>query len=217
MSGSTEENKLLQMTTRFHYIICALALCLTIFASAQETETQEDNSLKQQYQTLKKESNNYQIYKVVKVASMDAFWNSVSDTLETSREKIKSLNSEVKTLNTTVTTLETGIAERDTSLANQEYMIEHMSFMGVDMTKTGYSTFTWSIILVLIIGIAVIYFRFQSANKVTKSTRSEFGLLQEEFEEHKKKTREKETKLKRDLQTEINRVEELKGKLGTSS
>jgi hypothetical protein len=40
--------------------------------------------------------------------------------------------------------------------------------------------------------------------------------LQEEFEDHKKRTREKETKLKRDLQTEINQVEELKAKLGES-
>jgi septal ring factor EnvC (AmiA/AmiB activator) len=73
------------------------------------------------------------------------------------------------------------------------------------------------LIFALLIAALVLYFRFQSANRITQQTRKEYQTLQSEFDEHRQRTRENETKLKRDLQTEINRVEELKGKSGSGS
>jgi preprotein translocase subunit SecF len=179
---------------------------------AQESSDAQD--LGEQYKELKENSNNYQIYKVVKEASMDRFWSSVEDTLEENRTAITGLRAQVRSLQTEVAELKDAVAVRDTSLAEQEYMIEHMEFLGVGMTKSGYKAFTWGLILVLVIAALVLYFRFKSANRITKQTRKEFENLQEEFEEHRKQTRDRETKLRRDLQTELNRVEEMKAKLG---
>ncbi|HKK39026.1 MAG TPA: hypothetical protein VJ949_06390 [Cryomorphaceae bacterium] len=199
----------------YRQFIFIFALAVLPFAGiAQEEETDEPNTLENQYIELKKKSNNYQQYKVVDQNKLDGFWSSVEDTLNENRAEISSLNAEVRDLKKTVSTLETNLAERDSSLSNQAYQIEHMSFLGIDMTKGGYITFSWVIIFILIVAVLILYFRFSSANKTTKSTKKDFNQLQEEFEEHRRKTREKETKLKRDLQTEINRVEELKGKLG---
>ena len=203
----------------FYRYITILFLAVAIpFSSFSQGEEQEEvpNTLENQYIELKKESNNYQAYKVVREVKLDEFWSAVADTLSEARSEISGLKAEVKDLKSNVAKLEAGIAERDSSLSEQEYQIEHMSFLGLDMTKTGYTTFTWSIIFILIISVLILYFRFNSANRVTKNTRKEYAQLQEEFEDHKKRTREKETKLKRDLQTEINQVEELKAKLGES-
>lgn len=182
----------------------------------QEDEANEPNTLENQYIKLKKKSNNYQQYKVVDKTKLDGFWSAVDDSLGENRTEINRLKTEVRDLKKNVSTLETNLAARDSSLSNQAYQIEHMSFLGIDMTKGGYITFSWVIIFVLIAAVLILYFRFTSANKTTKATKKDFGQLQEDFEEHKRKTREKETKLMRDLQTEINRVEELKGKLGSA-
>jgi hypothetical protein len=197
--------------TRQIVIVLVCLLPFSVFSQEGDTEA---NTLENQYYELKDASNNYQIYKVVKETRLDAFWASVADTLKKTRSEISNLKAEVKSLKQNVASLEKGIAERDTSLSNQAYMIEHMDFLGMDMTKTGYTTLTWSIIFILIIGVIILYYRYNSANRVTRSIRKDFSALQEEFEEHKKRTRERETKLKRDLQTEINLVEELKTKLG---
>jgi len=199
-------------SSRFFAIVLIIAIPFT--AGAQAGGNDDANTLEEQYFELKDESNNYQVYKVVKEAKMDAFWSSVADTLSENRSEIIELKAEVKSLKSEVSTLEAGIAERDSSLSDQSYMIEHMSFLGLDMTKSGYSTMTWSIIFILIIAVLILYFRYNSANRVTRTTKKEFDSLHEEFEDHKKRSREKETKLKRDLQTEINRVEELQSKLG---
>ena len=195
-------------------IIIAVIALFPFSVIAQDGEENEPNTLENQYIQLKKKSNNYQQYKVVEQTKLDGFWSAVEDTLNENSTEINALNTEVRDLKKTVSTLETDLAERDSSLSNQAYQIEHMSFLGIDMTKGGYITFSWVIIFTLIAAVLILYFRFSSANRVTKEAKKEFSQLQEEFDEHKRKTREKETKLMRDLQTEINRVEELKGKLG---
>jgi len=181
-----------------------------------EEQVDEPNTLENQFIELKKKSNSYQQYKVVDKTMLDGFWSSIEDTLNENSAEIKGLNTEVSSLKKKVSTLETNLAQRDSSLSNQAYQIEHMNFLGIDMTKGGYITFSWVVIFILIAAVLILYFRFTSANKTTKGAKKDLSQLQEEFDEQKRKTREKETKLMRDLQTEINRVEELKGKLGES-
>jgi peptidoglycan hydrolase CwlO-like protein len=189
-----------------------LVMCTTAL-QAQENQESESNNLGDQYNELKSKSNNYQIYKVVKEASLDAFWASVSDTLANERKEITSLKAEVKNLKSEVSSLNNQVSERDEALEEQAYQIDHMSFLGIQLTKGTYITVTWIIIFALLITALVLYFRFQSAHSVTAKTKKEFNSLQEEFDAHRQRTRDNETKLKRDLQTEINRVEELKAQL----
>lgn len=196
------------------FILIALLATLPFSGIAQEGDSDEPNTLENQYIKLKKNSNSYQQYKVVDKIKFDGFWSAVEDTLNENSAEISGLNTEVVTLKKTVSTLESNLTERDSSLSNQSYQIEHMSFLGIDMTKGGYITFSWVIIFVLILAVLILFFRFSSANKTTKGTKKDFSQLQEDFDEHKRKKRDKETKLMRDLQTEINRVEKLKGKLG---
>lgn len=192
---------------------CALAISV----SAQEEEAaSESNSLDDQFNDLKKSSNNYQDYKVVKKVSLDRFWTTVADTLDKNNEEIKNLKEEVKSLKAEVASLQSQVSERDESLAEQKSLIDNMEFLGVPISKGTYKTITWVIIFALLIIAAILYFRFNKANKITVETRKEFETLQNEFDAHRQKSRENETKIKRELQTELNRVEELKMKLRES-
>ncbi|MFN2424572.1 MAG: hypothetical protein ABR572_12445 [Cryomorphaceae bacterium] len=192
------------------FLSTVLFIAATGILSAQNDTS--SNSLPEQYNELKSKSNNYQIYKVVKESSLDEFWGGVRDTLQAERARITSLNAEVKGLNKEVSDLKVEVATRDNQLAEQEHMIEHMSFLGIPLTKTTYITFTWILIFGLFIAALVLYFRFNSAHRITSQTRKEIQSIQEEFDTHRQRTRENETKLKRDLQTEINKVEELQNR-----
>ena|SRR5690606_23356332 len=193
------------------FIIAFFTISLTALSQG---EPKEANDLQKQFQEMKSTSNNYQIYKVVKESSLDNFWKSVADTLKEDRNQIKSLNAEVAALNIELSDLKNQVSERDASLEEQEYQIEHMSFLGMGLTKGAYVTFTWILIFILFIAALILYFRFNSANRITIKAKSEYNALDEEFEAHKKRSRETESKIKRELQTEINMVQELKQKLG---
>lgn len=194
-------------------LLLLVMTCLVNLGFAQ-TDSTAANDLEAQYLKLKDQSNNYQIYKVVKEASMDQFWNSVDDTLTENRTEIINLKSEVSSLNSEVSNLNNQVAERDANIETQAAQIENMDFLGMSMSKGSYVIMSWTLIFALIAVSLILFFRFKSANSTTTQAKKELGEVVEEFEAHKQRARENESKIKRDLQTEINLVEELKQKLG---
>ncbi len=201
-----------------------IAICIafgTFFVSTAQTiqttdEEEISNDLGAQFEQLKDRSNNYQDYKVVKKSALNSLWKSVEDTLKVNRSEIHSLKGVVGDLETEVADLKRQVENRDKALDEREFQIEHMEFMGMSLTKSTYITLTWILIFILLIAVVVLWIRFKSAHSVTRNTRDELRVLQDEFDQHRKNSRDKETKLRRDLQTEINRVEELRGKFGES-
>lgn len=193
-------------------LLTALLFTATTFLA--QTESESSNSLNDQFEDLKKKSNNYQKYEVVDRAVLNDFWNNIEDSLNAQKKEIGSLKKELASTQKSVSQLEGEISERESKIAEQSELIDNMSFLGIQISKGTYVIITWAIIFVLIILVLVVYFRFKKANKVTTETRKEFSTLQAEFEAHRQRARENESKIKRDLQTEINRVEELKEKLG---
>lgn len=201
----------------FTYLIVLVFLFSSFTSFSQDSQEETavpDNSLENQFREMKSSSNTYQIYKVVKMSSLDEFWKSVADSLKVDRDEVKSLKTEVGSLNAEVSNMESQIAERDTRLEEQEFQIEHMSFLGKSITKGSYVIVSWIIIFVLLFTAIILYFRFKSANRITVKAKNKYSELNEEFENHKKRARETESKIKRELQTEINTVQELKQKFG---
>lgn len=205
------------LSMKYKYILLVLAAFVSAMGFAQTDSTEMPNDLEAQYLELKDESNNYQVYKVVNEVSMDNFWNSVEDSLAGNNKEISDLKKEVRALKTEVSDFKSQISERDAHIEDQNSQIENMNFLGIAISKGSYVAMTWSIILILIIIALVLFMRFNNANKVTLQTRNEHEKLVEEFEGHRQRSRETETKIKRDLQTELNRVVELKQKLGEDS
>lgn len=195
-------------------LLTALLLASTL--STAQSDAESANSLNNQFQELKKKSNNYQNYEVVDRAVLDNFWNNIEDSLNAQSEQVAKLQKDLASTQKNVRELESQIAERDEKITEQSDLIDNMSFLGIQIGKGAYVTITWAIIFVLIIVVLIVYFRFKKANRVTVETKKEINSLQSDFEAHRQRSRENETKIKRDLQTEINRVEELKEKLGKS-
>ncbi len=198
------------MTRRILFF--SILLFSTIMLSAQTDD--DDKSLNGQYELMKKQSNNYQVYKVVKETSLDQFWKITRDTIQKERGDIKNLKSDVAGLQSKVDELTANVAQRDAALAEQAHMIDNMDIMGISLTKGAYKTVSWVLVLALALAALVLFIKFSSANRITLQSKRDFQILHEEFETLRHKTRENESKLKRDMQTEINKFEELKEKLG---
>ena len=73
------------------------------------------------------------------------------------------------------------------------------------MTKNSYNLLLWSIITVLAITTVFFILRFKNSNSLTKAAKTNLAEIEEEFELHRKKSLEKEQKLRRQLQDEINK------------
>lgn len=183
-------------------IFISLIVVSSFGASAQ--------SLQQQFELLKENSENYKVYKVIKQSELNNFWNTVNDSVNSVKNEIKASNQQIKGQQAEISQLNLKINSNQQEIEGLQHETSHINVVGIDFSKDGYIILNFTIILILIAGLAVLYYKFRHDNKVAKSKVLEFQRLDAEFEDYKKTSLEKQMKLRRELQTERNRIDEIR-------
>ncbi len=195
-------------------IILFLLISLPSFGqSTTQSNDTGDKNLRQQFQEMLDKSETYTEYKVINRSKLSDYTRAVQDTLAQYRKTIKALRDEVADQKSQIGQLTRRIEDLETQLARSEELRESLTFLGVEMYKTTYHLFVWIVIGGLAAFGVFAYTSFMRSNRITAKTKKEFRELELEFEEHKKRNYEKQIKLGRELQTERNKVEELRMKL----
>lgn len=185
--------------------ILTLAVILgTINSNAQETE-KLPNTVENQFKELYKKSNNYQIYKVIKKNDFLALQKSTLDSVHTLKKSINTKEKQINQHLTSIKELQAKIKNLNTDLSTSIAKEDAISFLGIQLKKGTYNTILWSIIIGLFTALAFFVYKFNNSNTVTRETKDLLLETEEEFETHKKKAIEKEQKLRRQLQDEINK------------
>ncbi len=191
-----------------------IILFLLFISSLAFSQTENPNpTLQQQFQDMLESSETYTEYKVIRRSKLSDFSRAVQDTIAVNRNQISSLNSEVSELKSQVNQLTTRIADLESQLTESEELRESLVFLGIPLNKATYHLIVWIIIAGLVVFGLFAYTSFMRSNKITSKTKKEMKELELEYEEHKKKSHEKQIKMGRELQTERNLVEELRAKL----
>lgn len=192
-----------------------ILLLLLAIPSITYSQTEEGGkqTIGEQFQEMLESSESYTEYKVIKRTKLNEFSRAIQDSLATSRTQISSLNAEVSDLKSQISQLTTRITDLEAQLEKSEKLRESLAFLGIQMNKATYHLFVWVIIAALAVFGVFAYTSFIRSNKVTSKTKKEMKALELEYDEHRKKSHEKQIKMGRELQTERNHVEELKTKL----
>ncbi|BDD09850.1 hypothetical protein FUAX_22820 [Fulvitalea axinellae] len=180
-------------------------------AVASPTETATD--LASRFYQMKKKSSNWKDYKVIKEGQLDAFWNEISDTLRVEKEQISELKASIVKKDAQIVSLNDTIKSKEVLVNESRHLTTHISVIGIDFSKGTYIYLTWGIILVLAGLMAAALMNTKVKNNAANVARKDLDELAKEYDDYKKKVFEREVKLKRELTTEMNKVEELKIKL----
>jgi hypothetical protein len=209
--------------------ILSLSFCLLLHsAHAQDTAPKEKSAsttLTQEFSTLKK-ANSYQGHKVIEIGKLDAFYNTMQQAITASEKSLRqsltateqdlaTAKTEIQALHNQVEQLKQVNAQKEQEVQKSAHDIANLSVLGIDMEKQNYVLLSFAVIIALILIMAVTIMQFRSAKKVAVDKQKAFDKIDEEYNEYKKTVREKETKLKRELQTEFNRAEELSLQVST--
>lgn len=186
-----------------------LGLFLLIFFSgfnsllAQDTTASKGSlrsgTIDSQFDYIYSISNNFQEHKVVKRTNLDQIKANVLDSMKTMRAEVASMKAEMESRLDSVSRIKDELAqavlEKEEAIANKD----NFSFLGIGIDKAVYSAFMW--LLVAGLAGALTFFSFQYARSFSKVRKSEKDLseVQEEFEQHRKNTLERERKMKREL------------------
>lgn len=203
---------------RLVFTIAILLISISVFSQSETSANQQGvQSLKTQFQEMLDKSESYTDYKVIKKTSLSQYDKAVQDSLKVNRNKINSLSNQVVEQKGQITQLSTRISDLEAQLATSEELRESLVILGIVMNKATYHMIVWSIICGLSVFGVFAYGSFMRSNKITTKSKKELETLEVEYDEHKKNSHEKLIKIGRELQTERNKVEELKSKLKTKS
>lgn len=192
-------------------LFVTLALFCLVTTNAQDITDQEEKlslnegTIDSQFEYVIRRSNNYQEFKVVKknwlydlkAHTLDSL-NAIQKELSDSQATINSQSNEISQLKSDLTTTKT-------TLENTKKEKNSMALFGIQMSKGGYNALMWTIIAALLIFLFIFIFKFKNSNTITKQAKKALLETEEEYEEYRRNSLEREQKVRRQLQDEINK------------
>lgn len=177
---------------------------ISVFSFAQENNTQK-NTLNGQFNEIYKTSNSYQTYKVISKNKFLELNQNVLDSLKELKNSIVEKNKQLSEKGNTIKTTQENLTSIQIALHKAKEKENSISLFGLQLNKLTYNLILWSIILGLLLALLYYIFRFNRSNILTKKAQSSLLDVEHEFDKHRKKFLEREQKLRRQLQDEINK------------
>jgi hypothetical protein len=198
-------------------IILSLALLAAGFAWSQEAEPElslEGGTIESQFEFLYRKSGNYNAegrrYEVVRKVQLDKLRDNILDSLSGARSKVAELNATITRHEGTIEDLNGKLENTTAQLTEVTEEKDSMSFFGMQVSKITYNLILWTIIIVLMLFLLLFIYKFRRSNVLTQEAKVKLGDLEAEYEEHRRRALEREQRISRQLQDEINKYK--KGK-----
>lgn len=200
---------------RLFIVITLLTFNLQFAQEEQQEELSLDKGpISDQFEYLTKKSGNYNAdgvrYEVVKVINLDKLRKNVLDSINAANKKAAELKSTIADHETTISSLNKKLEETTNSLSSVTEEKDSMSFLGILVSKGTYNFILWTIITGLLFLFLLFVYKFRNSNFLTQEAKTALSELEIEYEQHRRRSLEREQKISRQLQDEINKYKKSK-------
>jgi hypothetical protein len=187
--------------------------------AAQEAITEPELSLDKgtidsQFEFIYKKSGNYRAdgkkYEVVRGISLDKLRKNVLDSLQAFNAQVIELNTTIAGHESTIASINNKLEETTNNLTGVTEEKDSMSFLGMLVSKVAYNTILWSIISGLLGLMLFFMYKFRRSNILTQEAKTSLSEVELEYENHRRRALEREQKISRQLQDEINKYKKSK-------
>lgn len=159
-----------------------------------------NGTIEEQFDVLIKNSFPYENFKNIR-DNLPRFRKNTLDSLHALQNQIAEQKTTTENQKATIDSLQVSLASIKETISQSD----NISFLGMSIEKGTYNLIVWSIIVVLVILLSFFIQRYKSNFRIAKESKDAADEIREEFEQHRKKAMEREQKLKRDLQDELNK------------
>tara|TARA_R110001592_G_scaffold159248_1_gene390541 strand:+ start:412 stop:1008 length:597 start_codon:yes stop_codon:yes gene_type:complete len=174
----------------------------------------DEGPISNQFDYIAKRSGNYRAdgvrYEVVKETNLFKIRKNVLDSIAAMNKKTGELKSTIAEHETTITSLNKKLEETTTNLSTVTEEKDSMSFIGIPVSKGTYNFILWTIIGGLFLLLGLFIYRFRNSNILTQEAKQNLSELEVEYEDHRRRALEREQKISRQLQDEINKQKKTK-------
>lgn len=190
---------------KYLILVILLLFVSTNLLSQTNKKFIDSGSVENQFESLINNSNKYQDYKVVKHNWLLKLKSNVNDSLQVSKNEILNSTKIINSQKSIIDSLNIALAETKAEITNLKTQIESISFLGIEFEKGLFKTIMLSIIGGLMLLLLLFISKFKQSNSITKQTKDNLKEVEEEYEDHRKKALEREQKVMRRLQDELNK------------
>ncbi|MBB1547051.1 MAG: hypothetical protein HG435_003645 [Capnocytophaga sp.] len=177
----------------------------TVQTTAAPVEEAKPTTLEGVFQQLIDRSGAWQNFKMLDRGKLAAFQRSMTDSINGVRSQLVAEKQKVKENEATIKELNDKITEIQAALDQTKDQKDSVNFFGALVSKGLYNTIMWGIVLALASLLVLYIYKFSNGNVVTKKSINDLNELQEEYENYRKAAIEREQKVRRQLQDEINK------------
>ena len=202
----------------FKFFTITLILLCSFNTIQAQTETSDkddkpslDNStINNQFEYVLQKSGDFRgtngsMYEAVKRSMLTTLQAHTNDTLKTLRKDLAETQAMVKTQANEISELKTNLSNTQASLEKTTNEKNNMSLFGLQMSKSSYNVLMWSIIGILLAMLMLFIYKYKNSHVITKEAKKALEEIEVEFEEHRKTALEREQKVRRQLQDELNK------------
>ncbi|SHJ54478.1 hypothetical protein SAMN04487911_12461 [Arenibacter nanhaiticus] len=200
------------------FIVMALLSFNIHFSQTAEEETDklslDEGPVSSQFEYISVKSGNYRAdgirYEVVKESNLLKLRQNVLDSINEYYKEINKLNATIQGQEETIASLNQKLEETTNTLVAVTEEKDSMSFLGVLVAKSTYNFIVWAIIAGLLLLLLFFIYKFRNSNILTQEAKSSLAEVEVEFEDHRRRALEREQKISRQLQDEINKQKKTK-------
>lgn len=194
------------MYTMKHLIYSFFTIFIFSFSMAAQDSIQvQKNTLNNQMTEIFEKSNSYQEYKVIKKTQLATLRRNILDSVSNLRKEIGIQNSDVRQQKSEIDSLRNTLKRTQEDLSLSKEKEDGIEIMGVLTSKAAYNTIMWSIIGALLLIGGFLFYRFLNSHKIINAAELKIAEMEIELEDYRRNSLEREQKLRRKLQDEINK------------
>ena len=193
-------------------IVIALFTCHFHYGQDQAAEEQlslDGGTINSQFEYLYKRSGNYNAegkrYEVVRLINLNKLRQNVLDTLKEANENKASLKATISSHESTIAGLNKQLEDTQGSLDAVTEEKDSISLLGAMVSKSTYNFILWTVIAGLLLLLLLFIYKFRNSNYLTQEAKTKLADLEIEYENHRRRALEREQKISRQLQDEINK------------
>ncbi len=170
-----------------------------------QTNTTVSDSIDHQFESIIKSSNTFKSYKVIRRSKMADLRSSTKQQVLGLEKQIGALHQKIDQQQQQVSQFKTELDKTNASLEQVRKSKDEVSLFGIPLTKGTFKVVVFGIIIVLIVLLVGIIYKYKDSHKVTAEARKNLEEIEEEYGQYKQKALETQQRLGRQLQDERNK------------
>jgi preprotein translocase subunit SecF len=188
------------------FVFLGVALTTTY---AQETQSLDEGTIANQFEFIEKKSGNYRDkgvrYEVIRLVRLNKLKDNVLDSINERNKTITELQATITKNENEIAALKSTAEQTSNELKKVTSDKDSISFFGSQPSKGTYKAIMWGIVLVLLLLLIFFISRYRNSNSLTQQARATLADLEKDYEEHRRRALEREQKVSRLLQDELNK------------